>query len=263
MKAKFHSFLSRPSLVTINYVSQKHGLQCTGKVPLHQLERRTNSKDLPSMSRRCMIIASSTSLGMYPRERIAMPSSCLDIKPFPSLSSTRKASRISVKEKEEERSCYGEGVSAQCICTHGTQKQHILPFLILMESIRSFRVSVIMSCSYTQIFLCVCSHPWTHLHREINTTASALALPIFYAKYHCKIISSLCIELCFFLQHLPWTAVGELIYGKASRDAAAQQILASEAFPAVLLQAPQHVCKADLLYVTQADQALTFFNRTT
>ncbi|PKU29480.1 hypothetical protein llap_20216 [Limosa lapponica baueri] len=57
-----------------------------------------------------MIIASSTSLGMYPKERIAMPSSCLDIKPFPSLSSTRKASRISVKEKEEEKSYYGGGL---------------------------------------------------------------------------------------------------------------------------------------------------------
>lgn len=151
--------------VTANHVSQKDGLQCTGKVPLHQLERRTTSKDLPSMSRRCMIIASSTSLGMYPRERIAMPSSCLDIKPFPSLSSTRKASRISVKEKEEERSCYGGGVSTQCIRTRGTQKQHVLPCLTLMVSIWSFRVGVIMSRSYTQIFF-VCAATHGHIYAD-------------------------------------------------------------------------------------------------
>ena len=57
---------------------------------------------LPSMSRRCMMMASSTSLGMYPRERMAMPSSCLEMKPFPSRSRTRKASRISTTGKQRK-----------------------------------------------------------------------------------------------------------------------------------------------------------------
>lgn len=53
--------------------------------------------DSPSMSSLCMMMASSTSLGMYPRERMAIPSSCLEMNPFPSRSSTLKASRISAK----------------------------------------------------------------------------------------------------------------------------------------------------------------------
>lgn len=44
-----------------------------------------------------MMIASSTSLGMYPSERMAMPSSCLEMNPLPSRSSTLNASRISAK----------------------------------------------------------------------------------------------------------------------------------------------------------------------
>ena len=53
--------------------------------------------DSPSMSSLCMMMASSTSLGMYPRERMAIPSSCLEMNPFPSRSSTLKASRISAR----------------------------------------------------------------------------------------------------------------------------------------------------------------------
>lgn len=56
----------------------------------------------PSMSRRCMMMASSTSLGMYPNERMAIPSSCLEMKPFPSRSRTRKASRISTRGKAKK-----------------------------------------------------------------------------------------------------------------------------------------------------------------
>ncbi len=43
------------------------------------------------------MIASSTSLGMYPSERMAMPSSCLEMNPLPSRSRTLNASRISAK----------------------------------------------------------------------------------------------------------------------------------------------------------------------
>lgn len=49
------------------------------------------------MSNLCMMIASSTSLGMYPSERMAMPSSCLEMNPLPSRSRTLNASRISAK----------------------------------------------------------------------------------------------------------------------------------------------------------------------
>lgn len=57
--------------------------------------------DSPSMSSLCMMMASSTSLGMYPRERMAIPSSCLEMNPFPSRSSTLKASRISAKTNKK------------------------------------------------------------------------------------------------------------------------------------------------------------------
>ena len=70
---------------------------------------------LPSMSRRCMMMASSTSLGMYPRERMAMPSSCLEMKPFPSRSRTRKASRISTAGKQRKANVTKRG------CLQGPQ----------------------------------------------------------------------------------------------------------------------------------------------
>lgn len=54
-------------------------------------------RNSPSMSNLCMMIASSTSLGMYPSERMAMPSSCLEMNPLPSRSRTLNASRISAK----------------------------------------------------------------------------------------------------------------------------------------------------------------------
>lgn len=62
---------------------------------------------------------------------------------------------------------------------------------------------------HTYILMCMQSCMHASVCRQINTTASTLMLPIFCAKYHCKIIYSLHIELHFFLQHLPRTAVGE------------------------------------------------------
>lgn len=57
--------------------------------------------DSPSMSSLCMMMASSTSLGMYPRDRMAIPSSCLEMNPFPSRSSTLNASRISANTNKK------------------------------------------------------------------------------------------------------------------------------------------------------------------
>lgn len=58
---------------------------------------RTN---VPSISSLWMMTSSSTSLGMQPSERMAIPNSCFEMKPFPSRSNTLNASRISVWKQE-------------------------------------------------------------------------------------------------------------------------------------------------------------------
>lgn len=200
------------------------GCNALGKPPC--AGNREDSEYSPSMSRRCMIIASSTSLGIYPNERIAMPSSCLDIKPFPSLSSTRKASRISAMEKEEELLWWMTSWSMY-LCIGDKAAAYIAFFnvdvtylIILSQGNHMFMGA------YTHI---VC--------RQIYTTASTFTLPIFCAKLciHSTLISfpfwSICPRAILLCRKAPLLTP------------------APGASPAALLQAAQHAWKAKLLYI--------------
>lgn len=96
-------------------------------MPSESVSAAECGRDSPSMSSLCMMMASSTSLGMYPRDRMAIPSSCLEMNPFPSRSSTLNASRISAKTNNKSthnqwatlifllQGCRGEKVFFQLI----------------------------------------------------------------------------------------------------------------------------------------------------